>query len=52
VVLGPAACQREVPGAIFKPSLVSKRLEVIREVGTCEDLEEVAPAGACQRVVP
>jgi hypothetical protein len=52
VVLGPVACQREVPGAIFKPSLVSKELEVIRDVETCKDLVEVAPVGACQRGVP
>jgi hypothetical protein len=52
VVLGPVACQREVPGAMVKPSLVSKGLDVTREVETCEDLEEVVPVGACQREVP
>jgi hypothetical protein len=52
MVLGPAACQREVPGAIFEPSLVSKGLEVTSEVETCEDLVEVAPVGDCQSEVP
>jgi hypothetical protein len=50
-VLGPAGCQREVPGAIFKPSLVSKGLEVTSEVETCEDLVEVALVGDCQSEV-
>jgi hypothetical protein len=37
---------------MVKPSLVSKGLDVTREVETCEDLEEVVPVGACQREVP